>query len=308
MDSSAFEGNGSSIEANLLTYRTADGRSPPSIGPAQLVDSAPVKPLLQPFPLPPTRRTQAWCYQPIYRRPCHFHSEPELNLVWRGEAHILVGKRSFRVGRGGLLVLPPGMDHQFVEGTPDLEFFAVGYDPALVDAYRRETNDELTLSVRCIRVPEPELERFASHCHEVAEKPGYQRGEQGLIELLKYASGAQERPAFGGRAASLILGGSVWTRDELARALARNRGDVSRDFHRDNGVTLREFRHRMRVLEFLRHVDANTIHLTRAAFLAGFGSYSQFHRVFCDVIGSPPKDFLGSGLREEHADRFEPIR
>lgn len=266
-----------------------------------------VPPLLQPFPLPPGQRAQAWRYQPIYRRPSHFHAEPELNLVWRGEADFTVGRRSFTLRRGDLLALPPGLDHELVSGTPDLEFFAVGYDLGLVETCRRQSGEALTLGVKCLHVPESHLQRFASFCHEVGEKPGYRGGERLLLELLRYACHAQGRPGFGARAASLVSDRSVSTREGIARALARNRGDVSRHFHRDNGVTLREFRSRMRVLEFLRHFDERTSHLTRAAFLAGFGSYSQFHRVFWEVIGCSPRDFLGSGVREEHAGRFSPV-
>jgi methylphosphotriester-DNA--protein-cysteine methyltransferase len=272
-----------------------------------MVPSVDVKPLLQPFPILPQRRVQAWRYQPSYRRPSHFHAEPEVNLVLRGHGHFQVGERSFAVKRGSLLVLPPGIDHELVDASADLEFFAVGFGVPLVEAYRRESGDALRLAVGCHALGEPEFQSLGDLCHALSDDPSHRVCERSMFELLRRASVTRGSSVLGARAASMIRDGSVACRDALARTLGSNRGDVSRFFHRDNGLTLRVFRNRIRVLEFLRHVGVETRHLTRAAHLAGFGSYSQCHRVFCDVLGASPKEFLESGLRDEQASRFEPL-
>ena len=95
-------------------------------------------------------------------------------------------------------------------------------------------------------------------------------------------------------------------RYEIAKALASNAGDVSRTFRRDTGITLREFRRRVRVLRFLEAADAYPQNLMRAAYASGFGSYSQCHRDFCAVIGVSPREFLAGDQRRAMADRFEP--
>jgi len=258
-----------------------------------------VRPLLQPFPLPSHRRAQAWRYQPSYRRPQHFHAEPEVNLVLRGQAQFTVGEREFSVRRGSLLVLPPGIEHEMVGASADLELFAIGYDTSLVQAWRRETGRRLALAVQCHQLDERELEKFADLCDR-------DPSEQALLPLLSLASELGHEGALGAQAASLLVSGALKRRDELARDLGSNRGDVSRRFHRDNGLTLQAFKNRVRVLEFLRCVDTQTDHLMRAAQLAGFGSYSQCHRIFSELVGASPKEFLASGLRHEHAARFEP--
>ena len=40
--------------------------------------------LYQPFPMPGAARAHIWHHVPETRRPRHFHSEPELNLVTGG--------------------------------------------------------------------------------------------------------------------------------------------------------------------------------------------------------------------------------
>src|SRR4051812_9208389 len=62
------------------------------------------------------------------RRPRHFHSEPEINLVVRGAATFGVGDRVVRVGRGELVTFPSGQDHVLLDPSPDLYLFAVGLD------------------------------------------------------------------------------------------------------------------------------------------------------------------------------------
>jgi len=271
-----------------------------------------MQPLLQPFPLPPGCRAQAWRYQPKYRRPLHFHAEPELNFVWRGRARFVVGNRSLWVERGGLLILPPGIDHALVEASADLEFFAIGFHPELVDAYARTSRKSFGFRVGCKQVSEAVTDRLASMCGTFGEAPAASVVESLLRAPLEHAAfddletGSSSQPTVGVRAASLLLNEGSLRRYEIAKALASNNGDVSRCFLRDEGISLREFRRRMRVLRFLDAVDSYPKNLTRAAHAAGFGSYSQCHRDVSALVGMAPRAFLTGGRRQAMADRFEP--
>ena len=271
-----------------------------------------MQPLLQPFPFPRGCRAQAWRYQPKYRRPLHFHAEPELNFVWRGRARFVVGNCSFWVERGGLLILPPGVDHALVEASDDLEFFAIGFHPELVHAYALASNTAFGFRVSCKQVSEGLTERLASMCGTLGETPDRLVVEGLLREPLEHAAlddaaaGPSSRPPIGVRAASLLLNEGSLRRYEIAKALASNNGDVSRSFLRDAGIPLREFRRRIRVLRFLEAVDSYPKNLTRAAHAAGFGSYSQCHRDFSALLGMAPRSFLTGGRRQAMADLFEP--
>ena len=66
--------------------------------------------LYQPFPMARRRGSQIWRYAHEYReyrRPHHFHAEPELNLVVTGSAAFQSGEVSIAVAAGDLLCWPP---------------------------------------------------------------------------------------------------------------------------------------------------------------------------------------------------------
>src|SRR5688572_27193116 len=79
----------------------------------------------------PGRRAQAWRHQPAFRRPRHFHEEPEINLVTRGSCKMGVGDRPLRLTAGQLVVFQPGQDHELIEASPDLELFVFALRPEL---------------------------------------------------------------------------------------------------------------------------------------------------------------------------------
>lgn len=266
-----------------------------------------MKSLLQPFPFPVGHRAQAWRYQARYRRPLHFHAEPEVNLVWQGHGRFVVGERSFDVSAGSLLVLPPGIEHGLANASQDLEFFAVGFEPALVDAFEREHEIKLTLGVGHFVLSDAALRRLSALCETLGASTDRLAGETRLIELLQVAGRPGQQRGLGSRAAALVLRGApTLDRGALAKRLASNHGDVSRAFHRENGTTFREYRHRVRVLRFIEQFD-ETSNLTRAALLAGFGSYSQCFRVFTSVLGVSPRAYFASELRATQASKFEPL-
>src|SRR3954463_10187106 len=76
-------------------------------------------PIYQSFPMAGQKRAQVWAYAAQYRRPRHFHAEPELNLVVAGRAMFGVGDSTVQVGAGELLSFLPGQDHALLEASPD---------------------------------------------------------------------------------------------------------------------------------------------------------------------------------------------
>ncbi len=82
--------------------------------------------LYQPFPMAGRTRGQIWAYAPQYRRPRHFHPEPELNLIAAGVGIFGAGGSVFSVSAGDLLWWLPGQDHVLVDASPDFELVVVG--------------------------------------------------------------------------------------------------------------------------------------------------------------------------------------
>jgi AraC-like DNA-binding protein len=56
----------------------------------------------------------------------------------------------------------------------------------------------------------------------------------------------------------------------------------------------------------IRSIDEGEYNLNTAASAAGFGSYSQCHRMFQAELGCSPRAFFGSTLRDHMQRAYEP--
>jgi AraC-like DNA-binding protein len=87
------------------------------------------------------------------------------------------------------------------------------------------------------------------------------------------------------------------TGQQLADAVGVSPGHLARTFRRATGMSLVEYRNRLRMHRFFELVDparaSTTLH--GAALASGFGCYSQFQRVFRDLLGTSPSVALAGG-------------
>jgi AraC-like DNA-binding protein len=88
----------------------------------------------------------------------------------------------------------------------------------------------------------------------------------------------QEDPSLGGAAIAKKLGVS------LSR--------FARVFKVGMGMSLVDYRNQLRLEHFMSLVDSGGTNLLEAALAAGFGSYSQFHRVFRTHRGKSPREYF----------------
>jgi AraC-like DNA-binding protein len=79
---------------------------------------------------------------------------------------------------------------------------------------------------------------------------------------------------------------------EMARRLSISLGRLTRVFKSEMGMSLVEYRNRLRLDRVDRLLDEGCANLLDAALAAGFGSYAQFHRVFRLVRGMSPRDYI----------------
>ncbi len=269
--------------------------------------------LHQPFPMPGRRRAQAWRHHPAYRRPCHIHDEPELNIVTRGTATFTLGADEHRVGVGAVLWFPPGLDHYLARADDDFDLFVVGYAPDLLAACAREHGTLPTFARPRMQLPAATLELWAELLGQAPNSADDHAVESRLLDLLRSLAAPAPNAAIGPsrelgyRAVSVLIETPEATRDQLARRLASNRGDVSRRFRQQQGLSLCDYRNRLRILRFLSRIEGGHENLTRAALAAGFGSYAQCHRVFRTLLGASPRDYLQREHREALANSFEPL-
>jgi len=79
---------------------------------------------------------------------------------------------------------------------------------------------------------------------------------------------------------------------QIAGELGISVSRLARVFKRDMGMSLVEYRNRLRLDRFWLLVDGGRPSLLEAALAAGFGSYAQFHRVFRAQRQVTPREYL----------------
>ena len=80
--------------------------------------------------------------------------------------------------------------------------------------------------------------------------------------------------------------------DALATKLSVSSARLARAFRAELGVSVVEYRNRLRLERFFGLVQQGGGNLSEAASAAGFGSYAQFHRIFRQHVGVTPRDYL----------------
>ena len=258
-------------------------------------------------------RAHVWKYSLEYggRRPRHFHAEPELNLIISGTATFGIGETIVKASKGELLGFPPGQDHVLLETSPDVYFFAIGIDPDYSAEVLRVDRDSVALPLH-VRLAASDFKALYARAAAIVdrdgvEQPGAELWEQAHWLRRRYLRGPNgamhvlTRRALSTLAETPNLGGEI-----LARRARTSLCEISRYFHRDVGMTLVQYRSRLRLLRFIQLVDAGSDSLRTSAKAAGFGSYSQCHRIFQSELGCAPRRYFYSGVREQMQLAYEP--
>ena len=82
------------------------------------------------------------------------------------------------------------------------------------------------------------------------------------------------------------------SRQAIAKRLDISFVRIARLFKKEMGMSLVEYRNRLRLDRFDALLDKGQTNLLEAALAAGFGSYAQFHRVFRSIRRMSPRDYL----------------
>ena len=265
--------------------------------------------LYQPFPLPTAARAHVWHHVPATRRPRHFHSEPEFNLVTRGSGVFGVGDRTIAVAPGDLLWWSPGQDHVLLEASLDFDLFVIGLTPELSERVLGDRASAAAGATR-VRVAPDRLAQFRELCS--APLPQDPVAVERLVgDFWRQAHGLRattpEKHTFTTRALVSLIGRPELRRNDVASAARGYPTEVSRHFHRDIGLTLTEYRTRLRLMRFMELARNGESNLLAAALEAGFGSYSQCHRTFIETLGCGPRRYFRSELSAQMEQAFLPF-
>ncbi len=254
--------------------------------------------LFQPFPMLTGRRAQIWRHQPAYRRPRHFHAEPELNLVFRGWAKMGVGRKEVLMKQGDVLFLKPAQDHVMLDCSDDLDLFVVAATPELAARFSKGI---LTATTSTLKLPDEKLGALLEALHLLGNRNNPDAHESTTGDLFEWALSHTTPGSVVSRKLLTSLYGDADPPQAgaLAQHLGLDPAELSRTFSSDLGVKFVEVRARLRLMRFIRSVDSGDS-MTRAA-AEHFGSYAQCHRVFRKYLGCAPSDFF-CGRRSELAE------
>ena len=265
--------------------------------------------------LPSTGQSRAfvWKYSPVNwgRRPRHFHSEPEFNLIASGCATFGIGESVVTVSEGDLLGLPPAQDHVLLQASSDLFLFAVGMEQSFSSDVLRNEPDDVMLPIR-FRLGLDDCRSLVRRASAIVDRD---RVEQPCAELWEQAHWLAARNTsrpitsmhvLTRRAISAVNRAPELELQVLATRLKTSDSEISRYFHRDLGMTFAHYRSRLRILRLIRLMDVGGTTLRSAAKTSGFGSYSQCHRIFQARLGCSPGQFFHAGLREQMQQAYDP--
>jgi len=247
----------------------------------------------------------------------HQHEELEANLVTAGRMTYFVNGQRVEVQEGSLIWLFPEQEHMLVDHE-NLTMWIMVFRSDLVEEMimrvpalaTRDPGEVMMrqLPDRCVRLLDTIAQELAVgfqplQCHDL-----------GLAWWLASAWNAFERgeaddagPLHPSIARAMSLLREEPTRDlkTLAVQSGLSPSQLSRLFKRQAGLSITDFRNRLRLESFFSKSNGNGNKTMLAAALdAGFGSYAQFNRVFRKQMGCSPEAY--QKVQRENGNKEKP--
>lgn len=235
----------------------------------------------------------------LYPQRLHRHRELEANIVVSGRATYVIENQKINVAYGNLLWLFPDQHHTLLTKSPDFKLWVINWRPQwvrmLTEAparhWLRETHHE---RIQLSNLPLQGVERFHERLLELqAHTADFDSYNLRLGQLLHDLDAAHRLSSHS--AETHVLHPAVakairqlkesneesLTFPTLLAGTGLSYSQLSRVFKHDTGLTLGEFREQVRLQRaMLLWKSARQQSLLYCVLSAGFGSYSQFHRVF----------------------------
>ena len=240
----------------------------------------------------------------------HHHAELELNFVLRGSAAYLLGDRRYALRRHMLVWLFPEQEHVLIGESDDFAAWIGVFAPPLVQSVCTSRSARVLAEpnppgVFCQRLGEDAgawLAALLAQVDRARGEPSHFNAGLGYALLSAWAAfsavegdapqGTDIHPAVESAVRILVQQADNSSLGDVARAAGLSESRLRTLFRQQIGMTPTAFRSQQRVKRFLRlYGHGQRVSMTQAALDAGFGSYTQFHRVFKGVMGCGPADF-----------------
>ncbi len=261
-----------------------------------------ISPVLQEHPLDPATVNGAiWRYSAQHPKLHHFHGQLEFLLVKRGLVRERVGNQIHVAHAGQMLWHLPGRPHLNVGASNDLDLRVVHVEPDLIPGLAELSN--LVAGRPVVQLQRRDFYALLGHCDCTSDAHGALADRTPQLKAAACTAVAATRTDHEfSRATSLVelacnlmFDDPAMDRPALCHALDVSGAYLSRRFHSELGATLQEQRMRIRLAIFVTRVMRDGRSFIEAALDAGFGSYSQLHRVFVRLAGVSPRIYFGGG-------------
>lgn len=239
----------------------------------------------------------------------HRHEDVELNLVIAGTATYLLDGRRYELRPQTLVWLFPRQEHILTNHSWDYQDWLGLFDRGAVRSIctTPETQELLLpdpsghfarrLSADAAATLESLLEHIARAANADTADTGLRFALLAAWEAFRATSEmspvSSVHPAVLRAARLLRADAGAETVHAIARVVSLSPHHLSRLFLDQMGVSIPRFRNEQRFRRLLDVYGAgDRMSILDAAITAGFGSYAQFYRVFCQLTGSNPSSYL----------------
>jgi AraC-like DNA-binding protein len=221
--------------------------------------------------------------------------------VTAGHAQFAFGDKTVAVAAGDLLWWTPGQDHELCKASENFDLYVVGVSPEFSERVLGQRAAAIQGGPRLSRLSIAQVTAMVSLCQLDDCAADIQAREHRVGEFWRIAHdhrlGASKMHLITQRSLKIVQACPDLYRVQVAEQARVCPSEVSRYFHRDLGITLVAYKTRLRLMRFIQLVDAGSSSLLAAANKAGFGSYSQCHRVFQQTFGCSPRTYFSTQVR-----------
>ncbi len=229
----------------------------------------------------------------------HRHREIEIVLMLNGFSTAIVDGVSYRIEKGDALIIFPNHLHKFIS-TVEEDYILLLIPSNIYNDYREGIDGKRPLSPLIKKGAQNDtLITLAKICMESKDLYAYQcrkfligailgvilkdvnlvnahTNDNALDRILDYCEEHYNEKI---------------TLDEISAHMFLSKYYISHLFSDQLGVSLTNYINSLRIEETVKLLTTTEMPITDICFLVGFSSIRTFNRVFCDRIGTSPKEY-----------------